>query len=274
MPAAAYTPTTSDDTTLMASSMSRKRRSPPRASPAATAIAPAYSSTGASQACWPGHQNHSAYRAIAAALWPPAWPDLPVGEVVAEVAGPVQGQVDGDRQREQGADGHGRDPGPALAAGEAPQRRHGRLPVLPHGGREHGRTDHRDDEQETGVPVDEEPPGQREDPGVPDVPGRDRRRRDQEDAVHDDVQVRHPVRVDRGRMHGPEDEDDGEARRGRAQRSRPAVHHGHDQGQQGAVERRRPRADARSRPRAPRAGRTGTATGRRPGRTCTPGRDG
>ena len=160
---------------------------------------------------------------------------IAVGEVLAEVTRPVQHQVHHDRQREQGADGDHRDPRPA-PAGEAPQRRHRGTPVRP-GQREHGsRGDDRDDEQEAGVPVDEEPAGEREDPQVPEVASRDGRACDQEHAVHGHVQVRHPVGVDRGRVHGAEDEDDREARGGGPQRTRPAIDDEHGQGQDRAVE--------------------------------------
>ena len=96
--------------------------------------------------------------------------------------------------------------------------------------------DDRHDEQEAGVPVDEEPAGERGDPGVPDVPGRDRRRGDQEDAEHDHVEVRHPVRVDRGRVHGAEHRDDRDARGRAAHRPGPAVDDQDGQRQHRAVE--------------------------------------
>ena len=160
-----------------------------------------------------------------------------VGKVLGEVTRPVQRHVHHDGQDEQGADGQHRDPDPALPLKEAPQRRDRRTPVRPDQGDEHGKGDHRDKEQETRLAVDEEPPGQGENPRIAGMPGRDRPRRDHEDAVRRDVHVGHPVGVDRLRMHGGEDEDDRQAGRRAAQRAGPAVDNQHGQRHYGAAER-------------------------------------
>ena len=140
-------------------------------------------------------------------------------------------------QGENGADDHHRHPHPPLRGEEGPHRGTESVPPRPQHRRQHGAADHRDEEKEARVPVNQEPAGQRHYPCVPHTARRHRCRRDDEGKVGRHVQVRHPVGAEHGRVHGREGHHDREAGRRAAQRPGPAVSHADDEGHEHGVQR-------------------------------------
>ena len=87
------------------------------------------------------------------------------------------------------------------------------------------------------MPVNQEPASQRHYPGVPRMPRRHRRRRDEEGNVRRHVKIRHPVCAEYGRVRGREGDHGREASRRTAKRSGPAVTYADDECHEQAVQR-------------------------------------